>query len=558
MPTDTVTRTGSLAPGAAPGGPEAPRHAPAFGPAAIARSTPRMWTILRVLRRHGLLGAIRGRRHWPDPVAVRTALEDLGVVFLKFGQVLAVRRDVLPDEYTRELERLHDALPPLPFADVARVVERDLGGRLSDHFAAVDEHPIAAATIAQVHRATLHDGREVVLKVRRPGLEARVREDVAILTYLAAIAQRALPRLETFDLVGLIQEFKYSLQRELDFRLEARTIRRFREALRDVEGVWTPDIVPEFCGPAVITMEYFRGVRVDRYAEAHPDERPRLARAVAALLLHQIFENGLFQADPHPGNIAVLSDGRLCLHDFGMVGELDAAMRESLTALLDAVVRGDVRDTADAYLDVGLVGPEVDRAALEADLSTLLRRIHEQDLTEISVGDALESLLRVGTSHHIRNPGPILLLTRAFLLAEAVMRDLDPTLSVAEAFRAELERVAVHRYAPSRLFEDAQRLRRDMERLLSSGPGDMRRTLRRISEGELGQVHIPGLERTERRATRGIERLAGAVASAALLVTGGLLAVAGGWYRYPGDALLLAGTLGTAVIGAGAWRARTR
>ncbi|MDE3173014.1 MAG: AarF/ABC1/UbiB kinase family protein, partial [Gemmatimonadota bacterium] len=557
MPTHPVTSTRPQA-AERPAGGEAPRHVVSFGPGAVARSTPRIWTIFRVLRRHGVLGAIRGRRHWPDPAAVRAALEELGVVFLKFGQVLAVRRDLLPDEYTRELERLHDALPPMPFADLARVVERDLGGRLADHFAAVDEHPLAAATIAQVHRATLHDGREVVLKIRRPGLELRVREDVAILTYLAAVAQRAVPRLQTFDLVGLIQEFKYSLQREMDFRLEARTIRRFREALAEVEGVWTPDVVPAYCGPGVITMEYFRGVRVDRYAEAHPDERPRLARGVAALVLHQIFENGLFQADPHPGNIAVLADGRLCLHDFGMVGELDAAMRESLTALLDAVVRGDVRDTADAYLDVGLVGPEVDRAALEADLSTLLRRIHEQDLTEVSVGDALESLLRVGTAHHIRNPGPILLLTRAFLLAEAVMRDLDPSLSVAEAFRAELERVAVHRYAPARLFEQAQRLRRDVERLAASAPADLRRTLRRIADGELGQIHIPALERTERRASRGIERLTGAVAAAALLVTGGLLAVAGGWYRYPGDVLLAAGIAGTAIVGLGAWRARAR
>ena len=344
----------------------------------------------------------------------------------------------------------------------------------------------------------------------------------------------------------------------MDFRLEARTIRRFREALRDVPDVWTPDIVPECCGPAVIAMEYFRGVRVDRYAVDHAEERPALARGIATLLLHQIFENGLFQADPHPGNLAVLEDGRLCLHDFGMVGELDATMRESLTALLDAVVRGDVRDTADAYLDVGLVGADVDRPALEADLSTLLRHIHEQDLAEVSVGDALQSLLRLGTSHRIRNPGPILLLTRAFLLAEAVMRDLDPSMSVAEAFQDELRRMASHQFAPSRLLEHARRVHRDVERLVDSGPGDLRRTLRRIAEGELGQVRVPGLERTERRATRGIERLTGSVAAAALLIAGSLLVVAGGWYRYAGDAFLAWGAVGTALVAAGSWRARER
>ncbi len=555
QPTISTPSSRESAPAATPA---LPQHVVAFGPRAVARRAPRMFAILRVLRRHGILGAMRGRRHWPDPVQVRVALEELGIVFLKFGQVLAVRRDLLPDEYVRELERLHDDLPPMSFADVSAIVEQDLGGRLSDHFAWVDSDPIAAATIAQVHRARLRDGREIVLKVRRVGLEARVAEDVSILAYLAALSEHYVRRLQTFDLVGLIQEFRYSLQREMDFRLEARTIRRFREELRDVPGVWTPDIVPEACGPAVIAMEYFRGVRVDRYAATHPDERPRLARGIATLLLHQIFENGLFQADPHPGNIAVLEDGRLCLHDFGMVGELDATMRESLTALLDAVVRGDVRDTADAYLDVGLVGADVDRPALEADLSTLLRHIHEQDLAQVSVGDALQSLLRLGTSHRIRNPGPILLLTRAFLLAEAVMRDLDPSMSVAEAFQDELGRVASRHFAPTRLLEHARRVHRDVERLVDSAPGDLRRTLRRISEGELGQVRVPGLERTERRATRGIERLTGSVAAGALLVAGSLLVVAGGWYRYAGDLFLAWGAVGTALVVAGSWRARDR
>lgn len=535
-----------------------PRHVVAVAPSAVARTAPRMWQILRVLRRHGILGAIRGRRHWPEPVQVRLALEELGIVFLKFGQVLAVRRDLLSDEYIHELEQLHDALPPMPFAEVVDVVEHDLGGRLEDLFASVDPEPVAAATIAQVHRATLRDGSEIVLKVRRPGLESRVAEDVSILAYLAAVAEHYVQRLQHFDLVGLIQEFRYSLQRELDFRLEARTIRRFRDELRAFPGVWTPDVLPEYCGPAVIAMEYFRGVRVDHYAAAHPDERPRLARTIAALLLYQIFENGLFQADPHPGNIAVLEDGRLCLHDFGMVGELDEPMRDHLTALLDAVVRGDVRDTADAYLDIGLVGADVDRPALEADLSTLLRHIHEQDIAEVSVGNALQSLLRLGTSHRIRNPGPILLLTRAFLLAEAVMRDLDPSLSVAEAFQDELERVAAHRYAPSRLVERARRLHHELDRLAESAPTDVRRALRRLADGELGQVRIPAVENVERRASRGIERLTGSVAAGALLVAGGLLVVAGGWHGIVGDVLLVLGMAATILVAMGAWRARGR
>ena len=519
-----------------------------------ARAIPRLTRVLRVLVRHGFVGALRGERRWPSPAQVREALEELGIVYLKFGQVLALRRDLLPTEYVTELERLHDRLPPMEFPPVRETVEHALGASLEELFVSFDHQPLAAATIAQVHAATLGGGAPVVVKVRRPGLERRISEDIATLTVLAAAAERVTPALRVLDLIGMVRAFRDSLRRETDFRLEARTIRRFRAALADVPGVWIPDVVDGRSGEAVLTMEHSPGVRIDEYAVQHPEASHTLATNIAAVVLHQVFETGLFHADPHPGNVFVLPDGRICLHDFGMVGELGEAMRGSLIRVLEAVVRDDARALTDAYLELGLAGDDVDRAALETDLAAFLRRVRARPLAEISVGDALASLVRIGGHHTIRHPGEVLLLARAFLIAEAVMRHLDPTMNVIAAFQAEMERVAIHRYSPDRLGESASRFLREAQRMAEEGPRDARRALRRLGDGEIGRVHAPALEALGRRLTRDAERLTGAVAAGALVVGGALLATRLGWHAVVGDILLGLGLVTTAVVALGALR----
>lgn len=543
---------------------DARHERPAFGARPVARSrmsgplraVPRVGRVLRLLARHGFLGALRGRRHWPAPEHVREALEELGVVYVKFGQVLAMRRDVLPPAYVEELERLHDRLPAIDFDEVRAVVEAEFGQPIAELFATFDEEPLAAASIAQVHTATLHDGRQVVVKVRRPGLEQRITEDIAVLTYVAALAEQIAPRLRTLDLVGMVREFRDSLRRESNLALEGRTIRRFRESLANDRDLWIPDVVPELTRERVLTLEHSPGERIDVYAEHHPEQRQALATGIASLVLHQVFETGLFNADPHPGNLFVLPDGRLCLHDFGMIGELDERLCDGLVHVLEATVAGDARALTESYLELGLVGDNVDRAALEADLGALLRRIHEQPLADVSVGDALESLLRVGGRHRVRNPGPLLLLARAFLIAEAMMRRLDPQLNVVALFSAEVRRVALRQYSPERLLRGGRQLARDVERMVREAPADVRRALRRVGDGDLGRIHAPGVEAVARRANRGIERLTGGLISASFLIAGALLVGIGGWHRYVGDVLLGIGALASLAVSFGALRGR--
>jgi len=517
----------------------------------LIRSAPRLMQIMRVLTRHKFLGALRGKNHWPAPQEVRETFEELGLTFLKFGQVLAMRRDLLPAAYIAELEQLHDQLPALGFDAVRATVEDELGAPLTELFATFAETPLAAATIAQVHEATMHGGRHVAVKVQRPDLDTMISTDIAAMTYLVALGERLFPRLRALDLPVLVSEFSNSLNLETDFSHEARSITLFRSALVDISDLWIPEVVTECSSGSVLTMDFSDGERVDLYARTHPEAMPRLINTLVRLTLQTIFEEGLFHADPHPGNVLVLPDGRLSLLDFGMTGELDEPMRESLSLLLEAVVKGDARAVTEAYLEMAPQGSEqVNRAALLMDIKAVLYEIHRNDLAEVSIGDSFDSLLRAGSRHGVHNPGEFFLLTRTFVILESMIRELDPEHDYLKSFREEIARLTEKHFSLERIKEKTGRLARDMERLLSDAPSDTRRALRRIAEGNLGKLQAPAVEALGGRISRNLERLTGAIAAAALVVGGAMLMISplGGYHHILGEIMVIAGVCGTLII----------
>ncbi|MCK9294503.1 MAG: AarF/UbiB family protein [Desulfobulbaceae bacterium] len=520
------------------------------------RAAPRLMQILRVLARHKFLGALRGKSHWPPPQEVRETFEELGLTFLKFGQVLAMRRDLLPDAYIDELEMLHDQLPALGIDAISATIEVELGAPLTKVFASFSETPLAAATIAQVHEATMPDGRHVAVKVQRPGLEAMIATDIAALTYLAALGESLFPRLRALDLPVLVREFANSLNRETDFQREARSILLFRAALMEVPDLWIPDVVAECSTATVLTMEFSAGERVDLYARLHPEAMPQVIKTLVRLMLQTIFEEGLFHADPHSGNVLVLPDGRLSLLDFGMTGELDEPMRDSLTLLLEAVVKGDARAATEAYLEMTSASEKVNRAALLLDIKAVLYEIHRSDLKNVSIGDAFDSLLRAGSRHGVHNPGEFFLLTRAFVILESMIRQLDPEHDYLGAFREEISRLTAQHFSLARIKDKTGKLAREMERLINDAPGDTRRVLRRFAEGNLGRLQAPAMEALGGRISRNLERLTGAIASAALVIGGAMLVIAplAGLHHILGEIMIIVGIFGTLLVCIGALR----
>jgi ubiquinone biosynthesis protein len=302
-------------------------------------------------------------------------------------------------------------------------------------------------------------------------------------------------------------------------------------------------------------MEFSAGERVDYYARLHPEEMPHLINTLVRLMLQTIFEEGLFHADPHPGNVYVLPDGRLSLLDFGMTGELDEQMRDSLTRLLEAVVKGDARAAKEAYLEMAPGTEKVNRASLLVDIKAVLYEIHRSDIKDVSVGDAFDSLLRAGSRNGVHNPPEFFLLTRAFVILESMIRELDPDHNYMSSFREEISRLTAQHFSVARIKEKTNKFAREMERLVHDAPGDTRRVLRRIADGDLGRLQSPGIEALGGRISRNLERLTGAIASAALVIGGAMLTFAPplvSWHHLLGEAMVLAGIIGTSFICIGA------
>jgi len=468
-----------------------------------------------------------------------------------------MRRDLLPDEYIYELEQLHDQLPPLGFDSVRTTVEIELGAPLTELFSSFSETPLAAATIGQVHEATTQDGRHVAVKVQRPGLEAIISTDIAALSYLVTLGESLFPRLRTLDLPVLVLEFANSLNRETDFSREAESIRLMRTAMADFPDLWIPDVVAECSGKTVLTLEFCDCERVDLYARRNPEAVSRLIDILVKVMLQAIFEEGLFHADPHPGNVLVLPDGRLCLLDFGMMGELDDAMRESLTHLLDAVVKNDTRLATDAYLDMTMASEKVNRAALMLDVKAVLYEIHRSNLADVSVGDAFALLLRAGSRHGVHNPSEFFHLTRAFVIMESMMRQLDPSYDYINAFRDQISRLTVQHFSLEQIKKKTGKFALELERLMIDFPGDTRRILRRVAEGNLGRLQAPAMEALGGTATRYLARLPGAIITAALMVAGALLVAASpdrGWHHDVGQIMVAAGIFSAIIISVKAMR----
>jgi len=288
------------------------------------------------------------------------------------------------------------------------------------------------------------------------------------------------------------------------------------------------------------------GERIDHYAKLHPEAMPRSMNTLVRLMLQTIFEEGLFHADPHPGNVFVLPDGRLSLLDFGNTGELDEPMRESLTLLLEAVVKGDARAATEAYLEMAPASEGVDRAALLVDIKAVLYEINRSDLADVSIGAAFDSLLRAGSRNGVHNPGEFFLLTRAFVILESMVRELAPHCSCMESFREEISRLTAQHFSPARVKEKTIKLARELERLINDAPADTRRVLRRIAEGNLGRVQAPALEALGGRVSHNLDRLSGAVAAGALVVGGSMLLMAqlGDWHHTLGEIMVISGIFG--------------
>jgi len=468
------------------------------------------------------LTRLRLIRH-PEAPAQRfcRALTRLGGSFVKLGQMLGIRRDLLPDAYAVALQSLQDRVPPFPTAQARSEVERSLGGSIGELFEQFEDEPLAAASLAQVHRARLSDGRDVVVKVRRPGVKSSIGRDMRLLYLALRTVLLFVPRLQRYRPEELLRELEYNLKRELDFRVEAHNIKRFSEGLAHMDTVHVPKVVGELYTERVLITELSGGCRVDA-----PDieEGPRLARNFVEAYLYQFFVMGFFHGDPHPGNLFIRPDGRICFHDFGLVGFLDRTTQRSLAAFIQAMVNNDSDWLVDAYLDLGVVTGEVDRGELRRGLEELLKEYSVMPLGEWSFAEAFLEVVRIGRVQNIRLPHSLLVFMRTSFLMENTVRSLDPNYNLVQGLVNKADEILQAIREREMGADGAARLKFELGALVQDAPAQLAKMARSVREDGIEiPLRVQELEAFGRRLERSVNRLVVALLAGVLFIAASLL-----------------------------------
>lgn len=484
-----------------------------------------------LVRRVGMAGALEraGKAlHWREPedlarlepaARVRRALEELGPTFVKLGQILATRGDLFPPEWIVEFGKLQDAAPALPFEDLRGQLIEDLGEAPEAVFAELDPVPLAAASLAQVHRARLADGTAVVLKVRRPGIRPVIEADLRLLDRLAEIIEKEAPELVRYRPREVIRQFAHSLRRELDFSAEGRHAERIAALFVGSPEIVVPRIHWQWTGERLNVQDFIEGIP-GRQAAALPEgfDRRLLARRGADAVLRMMLEAGFFHADPHQGNVFYLPGNRIAFIDFGMVGRLSEARRFEVATLMHGLVGRDARKVADVLLDWS-ADSNGDADALRSEIEAFVDDYHGVPLKKLDLGALLADVVAILREHGLALPPDLALMIKAFITLEGMGRQLDPDFDIAGEAAPFLREVLLAHLAPRAIARRGWEALLGGVQMLAGLPQDLGRLLRAARRGKLQlEVDVPALKSFGDQLDRAASRLTMAIVTAALIV----------------------------------------
>ncbi len=460
------------------------------------------------------------------PVRLRLALQDLGPTFVKMGQILATRADLLPDEYIQELRKLEDEVPSVPFTDIREKVEKELHANMDSLFSEFDREPLAAASIAQIHRARLLSGERVVVKVQRPGLRQRIDTDLEIMFNLASLMEKHVEGWSIHQPSKIVRQMSHILRKELDFTIEASHIQRFAHQFQKERTLHVPRVYSDHSSEKVLTLEFLDGIKATNLELLREKgyDLEKIAHETAELMMKQIFIHGFFHADPHAGNLFVLPKQEISFIDFGMMGMMNRKLREHFADLLFHISRHDESAAADALLKLTTSQRPPERGPLEADVAEFMTLHFYKPLRQMSFGRLLQELLNKTTRHGLRIPMEIFLLIKAVSTFESVVRQLDPEFDILRETAPYVRKVRMDRARPSRLTRNLFESGLSALEFLKELPDDLRAFVRSMEQGKariafehhgLGPL-IQGLERVS-------NRIAFAIVLAALVVGSSLM-----------------------------------
>ncbi len=495
---------------------------------------------------------------------LRLALEELGPTFIKLGQLLSTRPDLLPPAYVTELSKLQDAAPAVPAEQIRDTIRSELGADPADVFAGFDPVPLASASIGQVHAATLDDGTSVVVKIRRPDAVRQVQDDLDILNTLAERATRVWEPARTYDVRGLVREFSRTLRAELDYLREGHNAERFAQQFAGDPQIVIPRVFWESTTSRVLTLERMTGIKINDLAQldAAGIDRTVLARTGAEIVLRMLFEHRFFHADPHPGNLFVHPDGSIALIDFGMVGEISEELRDRFADFLVAFTLRNPESLARALVDISVTKHAVDRRALTAALASFIELYADRPLSEVGFGRLASELLGVVRQQRLQLPREVSLIFKVLIMIEGIAVQLDPDFDLTAVLTPYAQHLVRERFSPSTVAKRMARASADAGALLLELPTRVREVIDTLDQSGLEvQVHLRAaeLEPLVARAERIGNRLVVGVITAAVINGVGQIMVSNDRWRSRESTLMGIGvTVVTTLSGYLVWTARRR
>ncbi|MBU0715681.1 MAG: AarF/ABC1/UbiB kinase family protein [Verrucomicrobia bacterium] len=468
---------------------------------------------------------------------LRLVLEELGPTFIKMGQILSTRTDLIPLEFITELSKLQDNVPPFPTAQARVIIERELKQSLDNVFQWFDETPFAAASLGQVYRARLKTGQAVIVKVQRPEIQQLIEVDLEILLYLASLAEKVIEELAVYRPTRIVEEFARALDKEMNYHLEAANLERFTRQFESNAFLRIPRFFHEASSRQVLTLEYIDGIKILELARLEHSglDCQLIASHLADLTLDQIFKHGFFHADPHPGNILVLPENQICMLDFGMMGRVSNRVRANFTDIVLGYVQRDEVKITDAVLRIVEWEEEPDREALERDIAEFMEAHFYKPLKELRAVDIFEEMTALIMGHHLRLPADLYLVGRAMTVAGGLMLSLDPDFDIKTKFADFIKQTMLDRLKPQRMIKDILQSSGELVYLVKELPRDLRDTLRQIKGGKtrIGFEH------------HGLEPLIRKIDMASFQITLGLIISA----LFIGSSLFIVARIGPSIFG---------
>lgn len=485
------------------------------------------------------------------PSRLAHAFQELGPAFIKLGQLLATRPDIVSPPFQRAFAKLQDDVNPLPGSETTPILEKSLGKPIPEVFAEFSDTAAASGSIGQVHFAQLRDGTRVVVKIKRPGIDKQIEEDLSLLESLAVLVERHMPELANIRPVATVAEFRRVMENELNFVGEASCTAKFADSLGENPGVKVPTVFWEFVTREVLVTERLRGKSLSQAGVLAPEVRADIAETLVKCFMHQYFETGFFHADPHPGNIFISPDGGVGLLDFGQVGHLSDDLRHNLASILVSLRDGEIDSMVDLYAEIGEFSANANLDGFRNDLTSLIDRNYGVPADRIDFSALMQDVLSVARRNGLYLPRNFVLLTKSLVTIAAVVRDLDPAFRLDEAIKPFARRLAVNMFNPVNVGKRAWRIGSRFAGLFRRIPEDARDLLEKARAGKFTIVfHHENLQNVAERTGRAVDRLTLGIIIASVVISSSIILVSGPGNLPGGDQPVLIGLSPSVLVAA--------